>query len=66
MNAADILAAIAADPSVSPEFAAAIRPRRMPVLAEPDGPEDYSDEEPLRDDRYADLAAADWLAWRCS
>lgn len=29
-----------------------------------DEPEDYSGEEPLRDDRYADCAAADWWAAR--
>lgn len=29
-----------------------------------EGPEDYSDEAPLRDDRYADCAAADWWAGR--
>ena len=33
-------------------------------VAEPTEPPDYSDEEPVRDDRFADCAAADWWAGR--
>lgn len=60
MTAPDILALIAADENVSPAFARALRP-----LAPPTEPEDYSDEAPIRDDRFADCAAADFEASRC-
>jgi hypothetical protein len=61
MTTPDILAALAADPNVAPAFARAIRPRPLCDSDEPD----YSDEAPLRDDRFADCAAADFEARRC-
>ncbi len=36
-------------------------PEPQPIAAEPD---DYSDEPPIVDTRFADRAAADWWAWR--
>ena len=68
MNAAAILQAIAAQPGIAPAFARVIAADPELVEVEPapcfDDPPDYSDEEPLRDDRYADRAAADWRAGR--
>lgn len=61
MTTPDILAAIAADPNVAPAFSQALRPRPLFDTDEPD----YSDEAPIRDDRYADCAAADFEASRC-
>lgn len=61
MHTPDILAAVAADPNVDPAFARALRP-----LAPPTEPEDYSDEAPIPEHRFADCAAADWLAGRTS
>lgn len=65
MNTPDILALLAADKGLSPAFARAIampKPRPWWDTDEPD----YSDEAPLRDDSFADCAAADFEAGRCS
>ncbi len=37
-------------------------PEAPPIAAAE--PDDYSDEPPIVDNRYADRAAADWWAWR--
>ena len=65
MTAPNILGQIAADPGLSPAFARAIAMPKPRPLGDTDEP-DTSDEAPIRDDRFADCAAADWLAGRTS
>lgn len=67
MTAPNILAAIAAQPGLDPAFKRAI----APVEVEPAAEVEYDDEPPydddpmpLRDDAYADRAAANWWAGR--
>lgn len=64
-GASTILALIAADPNLSPAFARAIAMPNPRPWWDSDEP-DYSDDEPIRDDRFADCAAADWWAGRRS
>lgn len=68
INAAAILQAIAAQPGIDPAFARVIAADPELVEVEPapcfDDPPDYSDEEPLRDPKYADAASANWFAYR--
>lgn len=62
MTAPNILAAIAAQPGLDPAFRRAIAPV-APVEHDDEPPYD-DDPLPLRDDAYADRAAANWWAGR--
>lgn len=67
MNAAAILQAIAAQPSLHPDFARVLAadPELIEVDPAPEiEPPDYSAEAPIVDLQYADRAAADWFACR--
>ena len=59
MTAPSILAAIAAQPGLDPAFKRAIEP-----VQHDDEPPYDDDPMPLRDDAYADRAAANWWAGR--
>lgn len=73
MTAPNILAAIAAQPGLDPAFKRAIAPVEVEPAAEveyddeppyDDEPHYDDDPMPLRDDAYADRAAANWWAGR--
>lgn len=65
MTAPAILAAIAAQPGLDPAFRRAIAPVEPVEPVEHDDEPPYDDDPlPLRDDRYADRAAANWWAGR--
>ena len=64
MTAPAILAAIAAQPGLDPAFKRPIAPVEAEPVEYDDEPPYDDDPMPLRDDAYADRAAANWWAGR--